>query len=82
MSQVFVATTTDVGLAREQREAGGDRVDHAVDDIDVAALGCEEVRDFVEVGFSPRCDAEIHQCDALRSVATRVRPRCSGPMYA
>src|SRR5690348_3452673 len=73
--QVFVATTADVRLAGEECEASGDRVDQTVSDVDVAALGCEEVPDLIQVGFSLRFDAEGHQCDALRSAASRVRPR-------
>ena len=57
-SQVFVATTADVGLASEDCEARGDRVDHAVSDVDVAALGREEVPDLVQVGLSLPCDVE------------------------
>ena len=68
--------TPDVRLTREKRETSGDRIDHAVSDVDAAALGCDEVPDLVQVGFSLRCDAEVHQCDALRSAASRVRPRC------
>lgn len=44
-SQVFVTATANVRLAREQREASHDRVDHAVSDGDVAALSCEESPD-------------------------------------
>src|SRR5439155_13982086 len=35
--QVFVATTADVRVTRQQREASGDRIDHAVRDVDAAA---------------------------------------------
>jgi hypothetical protein len=57
-SQVFVATTADVRLASEECEASRDRVDHAVNDVDVAALRCEEVPD-----FSSRSDSA---CGATR----------------
>lgn len=50
--QIFVPATADVRLTREKRETSGERVDHAVSDVDVAALGCEEVPDLVQVGFS------------------------------
>jgi hypothetical protein len=40
-SQVFIPATTDERLACEQCESRGDRIDHAVGDVDAAALGCE-----------------------------------------
>ena len=46
-SQVFVTATADLRLACEQCEARSERVDHAVGNVDVAALGCEEVPDLV-----------------------------------
>src|ERR1035437_5880620 len=74
-AQIFVAAASHLGKAGQQSKPVGDGINHAVGNLDVAALLGHVIPDVVKLGFRLWCNTVCHQCVGGYSAARRARPR-------
>src|ERR1035437_3441286 len=74
-AQIFVAAASHLGKAGQKKKPVGDGINHAVGNLDAAALLGYVIPDAVELGFGFWCNAGGHQRARGRSAARRARPR-------
>src|ERR1035437_10203369 len=76
-AQIFVAAASHLGKAGQQSKPVGDGINHAVGNLDAAALLGHVIPDVVKLGFGFWCNTVCHQrVGGEISAARRARPRC------
>src|ERR1019366_7329404 len=74
-AQIFVAAASHLGKAGQEKEPVGDGINHAVGNLDAAALLGHVIPDVVKLGFGFWCNTVCHQRVGEISAARRARPR-------
>jgi len=59
-TQILIAAASDVGITGEQKEPLGDGINHAVGNLEVAALRGQLVPDAIKLSFRLRCNTVRH----------------------